>query len=585
MSRARTSFAPVTLTPCPDESTFLRVVTGVSEPAARERLVEHAADCADCATLLGEVARAEGATEPEVVEDDGRREGENENESEVEREGEAGGRYRIECILGAGGTGIVYRAYDTRLERHVALKVLRKSAATVGREDTLLAEARVMARLTHPNVVRVFDSGLSDGRVFVAMELVSGGTMRTWLCAERRSVASVLDAFAQAAKGLGAAHRAGIVHRDFKPENLLVCHGRVLLTDFGLARATAKPPSSAARETSLPAFSIVATTIAGTPAYMAPEHLRGESLDRRADIFSFCVALWEALYGKKPFASSGNEGVLRAIANGPKAPDGVALPEHLVRALRKGLSYDRADRHASIEAVMAECLATPAETRARLVRLGVVFGVLGLVLGARRWTAPARDHTIRARRTATAIEASPRRATTASRLRADVPANANANAARTAAPDLRISARPTLASPIVASSAALGPTPALAPASSRGRGAAIIHGFRARAEPFGEDTPDVLRPGGGIGQCAAVACTASPRGGGEIGDTHCQFHVGTDGAVSSFRCRTYVAGDREVPCPAVDACFARVLTTRLPAPTRGEGDCVVGAYFVRSPSK
>ena len=577
MSRARTSFAPVTLTPCPDESTFLRVVTGVSEPAARERLVEHAADCADCATLLGEVARAEGATEPEVVEEEGERENVGENE------GEAGGRYRIEGILGAGGTGIVYRAYDTRLERHVALKVLRKSAALVGREDPLLSEARVMARLTHPNVVRVFDSGLSDGRVFVAMELVSGGTLRSWLATERRSFSMVLDAFAQAAKGLGAAHRAGIVHRDFKPENLLVSHGRVLLTDFGLARATEKPPSSAAREKSLPAFSIVATTIAGTPAYMAPEHLRGESLDRRADIFSFCVALWEALYGKKPFASSGNEGVLRAIANGPKAPEGVALPEHLVRALRKGLSYDRADRHASIEAVMAECLATPAETRARLVRLGVVLGCLGLVLGARRWTAPARDHRIRAPGAAAAIEASARRATTSSRLRADVPANANA--ARTPAPGARISARPTLASPIVASSAALGPTTALAPASSRGRGAASMHGFRARAEPFGEETPDVLRPGGGLGQCAAVACTASPRGGGEIGDTHCQFHVGTDGAVSTVRCRTYVAGDREVACPAVDACFARVLTTRLPAPTRGEGDCVVGAYFVRSSSK
>jgi tetratricopeptide (TPR) repeat protein len=195
-------------------------------------------------------------------------------------------RYLIVGVLGAGAMGVVYAAYDPQLRRRVALKVLRPSATAAGAPD-LLREARAMAMLQHPNVIAVHDVGDAGGRLFVAMELVDGMTLREWL-ARPRSPAEAIAALVQAGRGLVAAHAAGLVHRDFKPDNVLVGHdGRVRVTDFGLAWLG---DDHDARR-------------AGTPAYMAPEQFAGV-VDARSDQFSFCVTLFEALYRRRPFASS-----------------------------------------------------------------------------------------------------------------------------------------------------------------------------------------------------------------------------------------------------------------------------------------
>ena len=221
------------------------------------------------------------------------------------------GRYRLERELGAGAMGVVHAAFDPDLERRIALKVLRGATATTQARDRLLREARAMARLSHPNVVTVHEVGTAGGRDFVAMELIHGETLAEWLRAKPRPPAAILDAFLAAGRGLAAAHAAGIVHRDFKPHNVLRSRdGRIVVTDFGLAREAhgALPP---ALDQTLPAgvtasasSPLVGLTVAGsllgTPAYMAPEQWQSGPVTPATDQFAFCVALWEALAGQRP---------------------------------------------------------------------------------------------------------------------------------------------------------------------------------------------------------------------------------------------------------------------------------------------
>src|SRR5215470_11479049 len=193
------------------------------------------------------------------------------------------GRYRLERELGAGGMGVVHAAFDPDLERRIALKVLRSATATTQARDRLLREARAMARLSHPNVVTVYEVGTAGGRDFVAMELIHGESLAEWLRADRRRTAAILDAFLAAGRGLAAAHAAGIVHRDFKPHNVLRGRdGRIVVTDFGLARE-ARDALPQALDATLPlgadvgsssptplAGLTVTGSLLGTPAYMAP---------------------------------------------------------------------------------------------------------------------------------------------------------------------------------------------------------------------------------------------------------------------------------------------------------------------------
>jgi eukaryotic-like serine/threonine-protein kinase len=216
------------------------------------------------------------------------------------------GRYQLCEELGAGAMGVVYRARDPRLDRAIAIKLVRHGGATPAGSARLLREAQAMARLCHPNVVPIFDVGPAGGAVFLAMPLLEGGTLRSWLSDRPRSVDAILDRFVAAGRGLAAAHGAGLVHRDFKPDNVLLdADGEVHVGDFGLARLAGDEPGSVEPADELSVDELTRTgAVVGTPPYMAPEQLRGLPIDARADQFSFCVALWEAIFGERPFPRS-----------------------------------------------------------------------------------------------------------------------------------------------------------------------------------------------------------------------------------------------------------------------------------------
>ncbi|HEY1557978.1 MAG TPA: serine/threonine-protein kinase [Kofleriaceae bacterium] len=275
------------------------------------------------------------------------------------------GRYRIERVIGEGGMGVVHAAFDPDLERRVALKVLRVVDSTGDdARQRLLREARAMARLTHPNVVAVHEVGTASGRDYVAMELVEGESLAEWLRAEQRSTRDIVQAFIAAGRGLAAAHAAGLVHRDFKPHNVLRRgDGRVCVTDFGLARgldatgheATMRLGKDAKPEHTPSALSGLTATgsVLGTPAYMAPEQWAGGTVGPPADQFAFCVALWEALSGERPFRGATIDLLKAEVARGPASLDASKLPRRLRAVLRRGLDPDPAKRFPNMDALLA----------------------------------------------------------------------------------------------------------------------------------------------------------------------------------------------------------------------------------------
>jgi len=259
------------------------------------------------------------------------------------------GPYRGLKTIGAGGMGVVYEAIDPALGRRVAVKVLfERSAAASAR---FVREARAMARLNHDNVVTIYDVGQSDVGPYIAMELVDGVTLRKWLRMPR-SVAEIAEVMRQAGAGLAAAHARGLVHRDFKPDNVLVGRdGRVRVADFGLATAVDVPPAVSALTMPLIRSDewegVTRTgTVMGTPAYMGPEQFEGQPASPRTDQFAFCVVLFEALYGKRPFAGASLPEAVARMRAGRVAPvlDVRGVPAKLHRALLRGLSADPAQR-------------------------------------------------------------------------------------------------------------------------------------------------------------------------------------------------------------------------------------------------
>ncbi|MDQ3338256.1 MAG: protein kinase [Myxococcota bacterium] len=295
--------------------------------------------------------------------------------------------YVIERELGSGGMGVVYAAFDTELQRRVALKVLR-DGLTDQAQQRLLREARAMARLTHPNVVTVYEVGSANARDFVAMELVDGESLAEWLRAERRREHEILDAFISAGRGLAAAHGAGMVHRDFKPHNVLRSKGgRVVVTDFGLARDAADPltatlpvpPTSGPPPTDSALSDLtVPGSLVGTPAYMAPEQWSGGRLTPATDQFAFCVALWEALSGERPYRGITLEALREQVTAGPDALDASKLPHRFRRLLRRGLAADPRARWPSMDALLSRLqrrtrrIAIAATAGAALVAIGTV---------------------------------------------------------------------------------------------------------------------------------------------------------------------------------------------------------------------
>ena len=299
-----------------------------------------------------------------------------------------GDAYRIEARIGQGGMGVVYRATDIALGRPVALKLHRRRPAEDGL-DRLMREASVMAQLSHPHVLTVFEVGSQQvrqgepARLFIAMEYVDGGSVVSWANDEHPDWRAILEVFLQAGDGLAAAHEAGVVHRDFKPDNVLIDgDGRVRVADFGLARlgvdhitvgSEERPPPSGDKQTDI-------GSVIGTPAYMAPEQWEGKAVTAASDQYAFCVSLFELLYGRNPLAEQrANQATTLAWT----APAGSRVPKRILRTLRRGLAPAPADRFARMQDLLAALRHDPWRGPIRLAGVVAVVGVSS----ALAWTA------------------------------------------------------------------------------------------------------------------------------------------------------------------------------------------------------
>jgi predicted Ser/Thr protein kinase len=305
------------------------------------------------------------------------------------------GRFILLSQVGAGGMGVVYAAYDPELDRKVAVKLLHPNLTGSDREDVgrtrLLREAQALARLSHPNVVAVYDVGTWGRQVFVAMEFVQGVPLTAWLRERPRTRAEVLAVMRDAGRGLAAAHRAGLVHGDFKPDNVLVDRGgRVRVVDFGLSFAQDRGAGEQDPITPVDVPPDLHRTgaLVGTPAYLSPEQFFGAPGSARADQFSFCVSLHEALYGERPYPGDDLRELARAVALGPVPPEapGRRLPTWLRRVLLRGLHRDPAQRFPDMDALLAALARDPTRRRRRLAAAAAAVLVLVLAAWAYRWS-------------------------------------------------------------------------------------------------------------------------------------------------------------------------------------------------------
>ena len=307
------------------------------------------------------------------------------------------GRYKLEREIGSGGMGVVHAAFDPDLERRVALKVLRDAEGTSEARQRLLREARAMARLQHPNVVTVHEVASANGRDYVAMELIEGQTLAEWMREKPRTEAEIIEAFVAAGRGLAAAHAEGIVHRDFKPHNILRHRtGRIAVTDFGLAREAEvnidplavtreiqQPVAGTPVSTSTPSSPLAGLTITGsvlgTPAYMAPEQWSGGAVTPATDQFAFCVALWEALAGERPFKGPTVDTLREQVQRGPAQLDITKIPRRLRPALLRGLDPDPARRWPSMNDLLAAMTATQRSSKfIWILALAALFAALAV---------------------------------------------------------------------------------------------------------------------------------------------------------------------------------------------------------------
>ena len=385
---------------CIDEDTLCAFADGQLAGEEAARVEEHLADCPACGQLVAHVMASTGVR-PISDRPGSARSARPAGVANVLAPGTQVARYVVEEPVGAGAMSTVYAAHDPELDRRVALKLLRPGPDGGDLRSRLYREAKAMARLAHPNVITVYDVGVYGAQLFVAMELVRGSTLRGWLAATPRAWRDVVARFAQAGRGLACAHTAGLVHRDFKPDNVLVGDdGRVRVTDFGLARATtfdddAPIPSSIG--TDLVTTITQTGALVGTPAYMAPEQLRGEPTDARADMFGFCVALYEALYHERPFAGHDVRGLRSATSTGvmPPPPAGSTVPAKVRDALLPGLRPRPEDRYATMEALLDALegavvatdaprprVAAPEPRRRGAARVWATVGMLGVGIAA-----------------------------------------------------------------------------------------------------------------------------------------------------------------------------------------------------------
>jgi tRNA A-37 threonylcarbamoyl transferase component Bud32/tetratricopeptide (TPR) repeat protein len=335
---------------CPDDAAVAAMLVTNAPPMAGGLFEDHIDDCDSCRQLLaGLIRRAEL------------------DEARAWRPGDRAGRYIIRERIGRGGMGAVYRADDVELGRAIALKRLHADDA-----ERLVREARSAAQLQHPNVVTVYEVVDNGGAPFLAMELVEGQTLTAWLRETKRTWREVVAVVAQAGRGLAAAHARGLVHRDFKPDNILVDReGRARVADFGLASVDTRVDAS-----DIGCRLARATAAGGTPAYMAPELLDGEPPDARSDQFAFAVTLYEALHGKHPFAGTSPDAMWAEMAVGRVRDGGGRVPARIERFVRRGLAVDPAERWPDVASFVAAIEHRPR----RLAFAGAAFA--GFAVGA-----------------------------------------------------------------------------------------------------------------------------------------------------------------------------------------------------------
>ncbi len=271
------------------------------------------------------------------------------------------GRYELTEFLGAGGMSVVYGAYDPELDRKIAVKLLLTTNTEKRAQIRLLREARVLAKLSHPNVVAVHDVGVIEHRLFVAMEFIVGPTLGEWLEEKQRPRREILETFVQAGRGLAAAHEAGLIHRDFKPDNVLVdsAQSQAKVIDFGIAvrRRDDEDMGGKGGKGGKGGGMTRPGVIMGTPPYIAPEQLLGGRADARSDQFSFCVTLYEGLYGESPYETHDDlQLLISAVCRGEirDPPQGSRVPRRLRKLLLRGLSPDPKNRFPSMDALLAQ---------------------------------------------------------------------------------------------------------------------------------------------------------------------------------------------------------------------------------------
>ena len=347
-------------TSCPSDKTFTRLLEGTLSETELQALQAHGDGCPACGRTLAELARTMTPGQGDWL----------------------GERFQLLEPLGIGGMGVVYTAFDTKLQRKVAVKRLRELAAAPSaerRRARFLREAQLLASLSHPNVLTVHDVGGVDPELYVVMELVDGWPMSSWIseAEPRPDWRRILDLYQQVGRGLSAAHQLGVVHRDVKPENILVArNGRVLIGDFGLAglaeAATATPDPSA-----LPTGLTQTGSVLGTPAYMAPEQHDGKSADALSDQFSFSVSLYESLHGRRPFPGQTAGEIAAAIRAGHPPAGGDGIPREIDRVIARGLAVAPAHRFPSMDALLDALAAARAP---RAMKPVLIAGAIGVVL-------------------------------------------------------------------------------------------------------------------------------------------------------------------------------------------------------------
>jgi hypothetical protein len=352
-----------------DEDALLAFVQHMLSPEALAQAEAHLRSCNECRRAVALLAETEaGPPDPTPLPPKPMHAPRPVGAARPARKGKQIDRYVVLDVLGAGSMGIVYAAFDPQLDRKIALKMLAgdsgDDAEVAEKRARMMREAQAMARLSHPNVVHVHDVGTFQDQIFVAMELIQGQSLTKWLESEKRTWRDILRVFIRAGHGLAAAHAAGLVHRDFKPDNVVVGNdGVARVMDFGLVSAPAAGPSAWNTPAPIPAVRASASAAAdlgtpitrtgvllGTPAYMAPEQWTGIRIDHRADQFSFCVSLYEALYGQRPFEGRTLSELTTRVSQGKirDVPPGSPVPFYIRRAVTRGLAADPKLRHPSM---------------------------------------------------------------------------------------------------------------------------------------------------------------------------------------------------------------------------------------------